>query len=73
MLELRSRLVYRDAVDGGVDDLYYHGILWIELNDGKIISSIIEENLLQELKGHDMVIIKKSNLSKSTVQRLNGK
>jgi hypothetical protein len=49
----------QDAVEGGVDDLYFHGTVSIELKDGNKISAIIEENLLQELKGHDMVIIKK--------------
>jgi hypothetical protein len=49
----------QDAVDGGVDDLYFEGTVTIELNNGNEVSAIIEHNLLQELKGHDVVIIKK--------------
>jgi hypothetical protein len=59
LVGVRVSFSLQDAIDGEVDDLYFLGTVSIELNDGNKVSAIIDENLLQELKGHDMVIIKK--------------
>ncbi len=57
LVAFRASFSAQDMVSGQVDALYAPGIFVVELEDGTKIDVVIREDLLETLRGQDMVVI----------------
>lgn len=57
LVSYRASFSMQDMASGEVRDLYFEGILVIELEDGEKVDAVVDEQLAKTLRGHDRVII----------------